>query len=145
MISNFSHRRCTAGTAPEWLAVENHVILNKEPNLYKNALNDSGKMFDPSGLSPFRFPALLFASDGQEADHLHCQLQPLKVVLEILPFHREAVLLVSGGHGREGDDGGDVRIGERLIQSESRTSATFRGRLVHCFVFGGDGKLLSLV
>lgn len=65
-------------------------------------------MFDPTGPRPGSsgFPALLFARAGQEADHLHRQLQALKVVLEILPFHREAVLLVSGGHGREGDDRG---------------------------------------
>lgn len=44
---------------------------------------------------------LLFACGGQEADHLHRQLQTLKVMFEILSFHREAVLLVSGGHGRE--------------------------------------------
>lgn len=66
----------------------------------------SEKIFDPTGLRSSGSTALLFARVGQEADHLHRQLQALKVVFEILPFHREAVLLVSGGHGREGEDRG---------------------------------------
>lgn len=41
---------------------------------------------------------LLFACGGQEADHLHRQLQPLKVMFQILSFHCEAVLLVFGGN-----------------------------------------------
>ena len=44
---------------------------------------------------------LLLARGGQEADHLHRQLQPLKVVFQILSFHCEAVLPVSGGDTRE--------------------------------------------
>lgn len=44
---------------------------------------------------------LLLACGGQEADHLHSQLQPLKVVFQILSFHCEAVLSVSGGDTRE--------------------------------------------
>lgn len=38
---------------------------------------------------------LLFPRGRQEPHHLHGQLETLKVVLQILPFHCEAVLLVS--------------------------------------------------
>lgn len=37
----------------------------------------------------------LFTCSGEEAHHLHSQLQALKVVLQILPFDGEAILLVS--------------------------------------------------
>lgn len=41
---------------------------------------------------------LLFARGRQEAHHLHGQLQPLKVMLEVLSLHSEAVLRPQGGH-----------------------------------------------
>ncbi|TNN79880.1 hypothetical protein EYF80_009917 [Liparis tanakae] len=47
-------------------------------------------------LSGSDYPTSYSASPrSQEADHLHRQLQTLKVVFQILSFHGEAVLLVS--------------------------------------------------
>lgn len=42
----------------------------------------------------------LFSRGREEAHHLHGQLQALKIMLEVLPFNREAILLVSTRHSQ---------------------------------------------
>lgn len=104
---------------------------------------------------------LLLARGGQEADHLHGELQPLEVVLQVLSFHREAVLPGEAEGAEEvkpllGMDWSKSKayssrenisllsVGMRRINPERRYGSLFKTSCDHCCVSAVDRVCVPL-
>lgn len=122
-------------------AVKNHVISNKEANLYKNMLNDSAKMFDPAGLSssgspPYclrvlgRKPTISIASCSRSKSCLRSSPSTVKQSCwcQVDTEKREGRRQRRRQHRRAGKRDLESRTSRRVLQPAGRT-VLFRRRI----------------